>query len=89
LYRFEYQRLIGESGLDPYLMTAVLDGDWNVLVRNKFLNGRVTEQMLGDRTVYRFDYQFKGAEVIQTTVTFPGGEKKVFSFHDGVLAAEK
>jgi hypothetical protein len=39
LYRFEYERLMGGVDNDPYLLTAVLDGNWNVLVRNKFLEG--------------------------------------------------
>jgi hypothetical protein len=88
LYRFEYERLMGGDN-DPYLLTAVLDGNWNVLVRNKFLNGRVSEQTLADGEVYRYEYQFNGAEVIRTTVTLPSGEKKVFFFHDGMLTDQK
>ncbi len=88
LYRFEYERLMGGDN-DPYLLTAVLDGNWNVLVRNKFLNGRVSEQTLADGEVYRYGYQFNGAEVIRTTVTLPSGEKKVFFFHDGILTDQK
>jgi len=80
---------MGGAGNDPYLMAAVLDGDWKDLIRNKFDNGRVLEQTLGDGTVYRFEYQVKGAEVVQTTVTLPSGEKKVFSFRDGILIDQK
>jgi len=88
LYRFEYERLMGGDN-GPYLLTAVLDGNWNVLVRNKFLNGRVSEQTLGDGEVYRYEYQFNGAEVIRTTVTLASGEKKEFFFHDGILTDQK
>jgi YD repeat-containing protein len=88
-YRFEYERLMGGVDNDPYLLTAVLDGNWNVLVRNKFLNGRVSKQELADGEVYRYEYQFKGAEVIQTTVTLPSGDKKQFFFRDGILTDQK
>ncbi len=89
LYRFEYERLMGGVDNDPYLLTAVLDGNWNVLVRNKFLNGRVSKQELADGEVYRYEYQLKGAEVIQTIVTLPSGDKKEFFFHDGILTDQK
>jgi hypothetical protein len=68
---------------DPWLLTAVLDGDWNALVRNRFVNGRVSEQILGDGEVYRFEYVVKEREVLQTTITLPSGEKKQFSFLHG------
>jgi hypothetical protein len=89
LYRFEYERLMGGVDNDPYLLTAVLDGNWNVLVRNKFLNGRVSEQELADGEVYRYEYQLKGAEVVQTIVTLPSGNKKEFFFRDGILTDQK
>lgn len=89
LYRFDYQRLINEGSTDPYLLTAVLDGDWNVLLRNKFLNGRVSEQILGNGAVYRYEYLFEGNDVILTTVTLPGGEKKKFSFRNGILIGQR
>jgi YD repeat-containing protein len=85
LDRFEYQRLMGGAENDPWLLTAVLDGDWNALVRNRFVNGRVTEQILGDGEVYRFEYRVKGRDVLLTTVTLPSGEKKEFPFLDGRL----
>lgn len=89
LYRFDYQRLIHNGGTDPYLLTAVLDGDWNVLLRNKFLNGRVSEQILGNGAVYSYEYLFEGNDVILTTVTLPGGEKKKFSFRNGILIGQR
>ena len=88
LYRFEYQPLMGGADNDPYLLTAVLDGDWNVLVKNRFLNGRVSAQTLAGGRTFKYEYQFKGAELAQTTVIFPGGEKKVFSFQNGILTGQ-
>ena len=89
LYRFEYQRLMSGGDNDPWLLTAVLDGDWNVLVRNKFFNGRVTEQALADGEIYRYEYRLKGSEVLQTTVTMASGEKKAFVFRDGRLVEQE
>ena len=89
LYRFEYQRLMNGKGYDPYLLTAVMDGDWNVLLRNKYLWGRVREQQLAGGEIFRYDYRLKDRDVLQTTVTLPSGEKKTFSFRDGVLADRK
>jgi YD repeat-containing protein len=89
LYRFEYQRIMPGADNDPWLLTAILDGDWNVIVRNKFSNGRVTEQSLADGEVYRYEYRLNGREVLQTTVTLPSGETKVFVFHDGRLVEQK
>jgi YD repeat-containing protein len=89
LYRFEYQRLMNGKGYDPYLLTAVMDGDWNVLLRNKYLWGRVQEQQLAGGEIFRYDYRLKDRDVLQTTVTLPSGEKKTFSFRDGVLTDRK
>jgi YD repeat-containing protein len=88
LYRFEYQRLMNQAGYDPWLLTAILDGDWNVLLRNKFQWGRVSEQKLADGEVYRYEYRLEGSSVLQTTVTLPSGEKKVFAFREGILVKE-
>lgn len=89
LYRFEYRRLMTGADNDPWLLTAVLDGDWNALVRNKFSNGRITEEALINGEVYRYEYLLNRQEVLQTTVTLPSGEKKVFVFRDGRLAEQK
>lgn len=85
LYRFEYQRLMNETGFDPWLLTAVLDGDWNVILRNKFLWGRVSEQRFADGEVYRYEYRLEGRNVLQTRVTLPSGGEEVFSFREGRL----
>jgi len=89
LYRFEYRRLMTGADNDPWLLTAILDGDWNVLVRNKFSNGRITEEALVNGEVYRYEYLLNRQEVLQTTVTLPSGEKKVFVFRDGRLVEQK
>ena len=89
LYRFEYQRWTNGPDNDPYLLTAVLDDDWNVLIKNEFLNGRVSKQILADGRTFKYEYQFMGTELIETTVTFPGNEKKIFSFHQGILISQK
>jgi Domain of unknown function (DUF6531) len=89
LYRFEYQRLMNEAGYDPWLLTAILDGDWNVLLKNKYLWGRVSEQKLASGEVYRYEYRLQGREVLQTTVTLPSGGSKLFSFRDGILIERK
>jgi YD repeat-containing protein len=89
LYRFEYQRLLNDAGYDPWLLTAVLDGEWKVLLKNKFLAGQVSEQRLADGEVYRYEYRMEGRQVVQTTVVLPSGEKKEFFFRDGILIEEK
>jgi YD repeat-containing protein len=85
LYRFEYSRLMADPGYDPYLLTAVMDGDWKVLLQNRYSLGRVVEQRLGDGQIYHYDYALRGRDVIATTVTFPTGGKKIFGFRDGRL----
>jgi len=89
LYRFEYQRLMSEAGYDPWLLTAVLDGDWNVLLRNKYLWGRVSEQKLPTGETYRYEYVLRGREVLQATVTLPSGEKRELFFRHGGLVEQK
>jgi YD repeat-containing protein len=83
LYRFEYAPLLSDAGFDPWLLTAVLDRNWNVLLKNKYLWGRISEQRLANGQVFRYEYELNGAKVEQCTVTLPSGEKKVFSFRGG------
>lgn len=89
LYRFEYQRLLEVSGYEPWLLTAVMDGQWNVILQNRYFNGRVLEQRLSDGEVYRYEYQLKGSEVVRTTLTLPSGKKKEFSFQGKILVDQK
>jgi len=84
-YRLEYQSLMSGPRYDPYLLTAVMDGDWKVLLRNRYQWGRVIEQRLAGGEVFRYEYQLQGTEVLRTTVTLPSNEKRDFSFHDGIL----
>jgi YD repeat-containing protein len=87
LYRLEYQRIMTGADNDPWLLTAVLDGDWNVLVKNKYWNGRTIAQTLANGEIYRYEYRFdvEGRNVVQTIVTLPSQEKKVFFFRNGIL----
>ena len=89
LYRFEYQSAASGPKYDPWLLGAVLDGDWNVLLRIKYVNGRVSEQTLADGEKYGYDYTLKGTEVLQTKVTLPSGRQKQFFFQDGILIRQE
>jgi YD repeat-containing protein len=89
LYRFEYHRLMNEPGYDPWLLTDIFDGDWTPLLQNKYLWGRVAQQKLADGEVFHYEYELKGSELLQCTVTLPSGEKKTLSFRDGHLIEHK
>ena len=89
LYRFEYAPLLREAGFDPWLLTRVLDGNWSVLLENRYRWGRISEQKLSDGDIFRYDYKLNGRDVVETTVTLPTGEKKVLSFRDGRLVESK
>lgn len=87
LYRFEYAPLLREAGFDQWLLTAVVDRDWKVLLHNQYAwGGRVSEQTLADGRLYRYEYRMKGSEVLQTTVTMPSGKQDQFFFEGGRLA---
>ncbi len=88
LYRFEYAPLIRESGYDPWLLTRVLDGDWRVVLENKYEWGRVATQRLADGDTFRYDYRLNGSDIIQATVTLPSGATKAFAFRNGVLTGQ-
>ena len=85
LLRFEYAPLIREAGFDPWLLTRVLDGGWRVLLENKYVWGRVSEQKLADGQVFHYEYKLNDRGVLQTTVTMPERQQKVFAFRDGIL----
>jgi YD repeat-containing protein len=91
LYRFEYQRLSQAAGCDPYFMTAILDENWKVLVRNVYKDrSRVSEQRLADGEVFRYDYIFDAKHDINLTfVTLPDGSKRKFSFKHGIPEEEE
>ena len=86
LYRFDYAPLMREAGYDQWLMTAVMDRNWKVLLHNKYAwGGRVAEQTLADGQVYRYEYRMKGREVLQTSLTMPSGKQEQFFFENGRL----
>jgi YD repeat-containing protein len=86
LYRFEYGRLIHQDGFDPYLLTAVVDGDWRVLLRNFYQDGRVSQQRLGDGKIYKYEYELNKENVVTNAkVTLPDGQVRQFHFRNGIL----
>jgi len=91
LYRFEYQRLINEKGYDPFLLTAVLDGNGTRLLENFYRDrSRVSAQKLETGEEYRYDYIFDSDhKIIATLVTLPSGQAKRFLFSGGILSNEK
>jgi YD repeat-containing protein len=88
LYRFEYAPLLHWK-YDPYLMTAVLDESGQVLLQNIYNSGgRVSEQKLINGEIYRYDYIFRGNDIVETIVNDPMGERKFF-FQRGVFTNEE
>ncbi len=86
LYRFEYARLLSQPGFDPYLLTAVMNGNWQVLLRNDYHNGRVSVQRLGDGRIYKYQYVLdERFNVTRTTVTLPGEVVREFNFQNGIM----
>lgn len=88
LYRFEYAPLMREKGYDPWMMTRVIDGNWNVLLENQYQSGRVVKQRLADGQVFRYEYKLNDRDVLETTVTLPSGKKKFLAFRDGILVEQ-
>jgi uncharacterized protein RhaS with RHS repeats len=90
LYRFEYVNLLRCRGCNPYLTTAVMDGDWNVRLRNVYDNGRVIQQKLANGDVYKYDYAFDSKnDISASTVTFPNGQQKRFYFKKRILVRQE
>jgi YD repeat-containing protein len=90
LYRFEYAPLLHWE-YDNFLMTTILDGNWKVLARNAYADrSRISEQTLADGTVYRYEYVFDAKhEIVETTVTMPGGARQKFFFEKGFPVKER
>jgi YD repeat-containing protein len=86
LYRFEYQRLVRDPGYDPYLMTVVMDGEWNMLLQNSYRYGRVSAQKLADGEQYQYAYTYDSTRhnVVETDVTLPAGTTRKFFFEQGL-----
>jgi YD repeat-containing protein len=91
LYRFEYQHLLDLTGYDPYLMTAILDRNWKVLLQNIYMDrSRISEQRLANGEVYRYSYVFNSKyEIVETIVTVPNGKKRKFFFQHGLPTTDK
>ena len=90
LYRFEYKQLFHFTGYDPYLMTAIFDGNGEKLLENTYdENGKISGQRLRSGVVYRFEYLLgRDRDIVETTVRGPEGEKRFF-FHGGLLTKEE
>ncbi len=63
----------------------MIDGEGKILLHNKYLLGRVSEQQLIDGQTIHYEYTLQGRDVLQTIVTLPSGEKRTLSFKDGML----
>jgi YD repeat-containing protein len=92
LYRFEYAPLLHLAGYDPYLMTAVVDGNGKVLLKNIYSDsdgGRISEQRLANGAVYRYEYIFVGKDIVETSVTDPVVGRRKFFFQRGAFTREE
>ncbi|MGH9512859.1 MAG: DUF6531 domain-containing protein [Terriglobales bacterium] len=85
LYRFEYERL-NRSANNPYLMTVITDGEWRMMLRNKYRGGRVLAQELANGEQYTYDYILdrNRKQVIETDVKLPDGRTRKFFFENGI-----
>ena len=90
LYRFKYEPLLHAVGFNPYLMTAVLDGNGKELLRNIYDTdtGRISEQRLANGEVYRYKYTLSWREIVEASVTGSSGTRTFF-FRHGVFWKEK
>jgi hypothetical protein len=88
LYRFQYTALLHSPGYDSYLMTAILDGRGNVLLKNDYHDGRVSQQTTHNGAIYRYDYLFVQREIVQTWVEDSMGRRK-FYFQSGRFLKEE
>jgi YD repeat-containing protein len=91
LYRFHYEAVLHERGYDPYVMTAVEDGQGSTLVRNRFnARGLVSTQMLADGQVIQYDYLYdRKGSIAETIVTRPNTKAQRFFFTNGIPVLEK
>ena len=89
LYRFEYAPLLHSPGFDPYLMTAIVDGDGKVLLQDFYEDrGQVSKQKLANGDIYTYEYRFVKDEVAETIVNTPWGKTKLLFQHGRFLSAE-
>ena len=88
LFRFTYAPLLRLEGYDPYLMTAIVNGQGQVVLENIYNDsdgGRISEQKLADGQVIRYEYRFVKNEIVETIVTDPNVGRSKFFFRGGVL----
>jgi len=70
------------------LMTSIQDETSRVLLRNRYENGRVSEQMVADGGVYHYRYVAnREGQVEQTQVTMPDGAGTALTFDHGRLVS--
>jgi YD repeat-containing protein len=91
LYRFQYEALLRARGYDPYLLTAVEDGEGRTLVRNLFNDrGLVSTQALADGEVIQYDYLYdRKGSIAETIVRRPNMKAQRFFFLNGIPISEK
>jgi YD repeat-containing protein len=70
------------------LMTSIQDETSRVLLRNRYENGRVSEQVVADGGVYHYRYVLnREGQVEQTLVTMPDGVGTALAFDHGRLVS--
>ena len=91
LYRFHYEALLHAQGYDPYLMTAIEDGDGRTLLRNEYSSrSRVSAQILADGQVIHYDYLYdRKGSIVETIVTLPTTGAQRFFFTNGISVSKK
>jgi YD repeat-containing protein len=75
LYRFTYEK-------DQ--LTVISDRDGNEIVHNRYQNGRIVEEKLLNKKIYRYEY-LSHEPVGDTIVMLPDGKSKQFIFDNGKL----
>ena len=91
LYRFHYEALLHERGYDPYLMTAIEDGEGRTLLLNEYADrSRVSTQTLADGQVIQYDYLYdRKGSIVETIVARSNSSALRFFFTNGVPVSEK
>lgn len=91
LYRFHYEALLHGDGYDPYLMTAIEDGQGKTLIRNRFNDrGEVATQTLADGRVIDYDYLYdRNGYIVETIIARPNINALHFFFRNGIPVDKK
>jgi YD repeat-containing protein len=88
LYRFEYLPVLNWDGYDKYLLTSIADATGREILRNTYVNGRVSEQRLANGKIYRFKYRVEENEIVETTFESPDDKTRIFHFYHGMLVPD-